>query len=333
MKHLDLLIDCVKRIYAPTTARLLPLLEHGEITYDLLWALFKPNTPVYTTCSGTKKPRCVTYDSAEEKRNRWKMKYFSMDCRYFDFDGIAYGKTSIELVIPKFRGTQRINTLPAFPLKYHRDKDQIKSDLVNCGRKFVSLIGTHHVHCQGEAFFMHEGDPVTVSVDSRVMVDADFFWKMNPNYSRPRADLAGSRNSNVSGGPPPPPSKPIQSEDVEPAELTEDDLLICCPTVLGFSFGEKLWGAFYLIYSNIDISLTPNAAEFAVAGIKEVEWSSLPFDCLSIPDEQRDVIMALVEARLDPSVEFDDFIVGKGKGTNILLQYGSIPFIYLNMLT
>jgi hypothetical protein len=259
MKHLDLLIECVKKIYAPTTKRLLPLLKHGEITYDLLWALFKPNTPVFTTCSRTKKPRCVTYDSAKEKMNRWKIKYFNMDCRYFDFDGIAFGKASIELVIPKFRGTQCINTLPAFPLKYHRDEERIKSGLVNCGQKFVSLIGTHHVHCQGKAFYMYEGDPVTVSVDSRVMVDADFFWQMNPNYSRPHANLAGNRIRNASsyqGGPPPPLPKPVQSEDIEPAELTEDDLLICCPTMLGFSFGKKLWGEFYLTYSNIDIPLT-----------------------------------------------------------------------------
>jgi hypothetical protein len=168
------------------------------------------------------------------------MRYFSIDCRYFDFNSIAFGKTSIELVIPKFRGTQRINTLLAFPLKYHRDKDQIKSDLVNCGRKFVSLRGTHHVHCQGEAFFIHKEDPVRVSVDSRVIVNADFFWKINPNYSRPRANLARSQNSNISSGLPPSPSKPIQSKDVKPAELTKDGLLICCPTVLDFSFGKKL---------------------------------------------------------------------------------------------
>jgi hypothetical protein len=51
----------------------------------------------------------------------------------------------------------------------------------------------------------------------------------------------------------------------------------------------------------------------------------LSVDYLSIPEEQRDVIMALVEARLDPSVEFDDCIVGKGKGINMLLQYG--PYV------
>tara|TARA_R110002060_G_scaffold23625_2_gene32090 strand:+ start:173 stop:451 length:279 start_codon:yes stop_codon:yes gene_type:complete len=62
--------------------------------------------------------------------------------------------------------------------------------------------------------------------------------------------------------------------------------------------------------------------EFAVADIKDIKWSSLPYDCLSISDEQRDVIMALVEARLNPSMVFDDFVAGKGKGLNMLLQYG-----------
>jgi len=305
MKHLDLLIDCVKKVYVSTTQRLLPLLKHGEITYDLLWALFKPNTPVYTTCFGTKKPRCVTYDSGEEKINRSKKKYFSMECRHFDFDGKAFGKASITLAIPKFRGTKLINTLEAFPLKHHRDEKRVRSELVQCGRKFVRLIGTHLCHCQGEAFYMDDGDPVRVSVDSRVMTDADFFWKMNPNYSRPRADLAATvwdRHRLPPGYEPP--RDQVKSDDVEPVELKEGDLLICCPTVPGFSFGEKMW------------------VEFAVADIKDIKWSSLPYDCLSISDEQRDVIMALVEARLNPSMVFDDFVAGKGKGLNMLLQYG-----------
>jgi hypothetical protein len=241
-KHLNLLIDSIREIYMPTTQRLLPLLEHGEITYDLLPMLFKPNTPVYTTCFGTQKPRCVTYDSAEEKTTRSKNKYLSMDCRFFDFDGKTFGKASIELVIPKFRGTKRINTLPAFPLKYHPDKNQVKSDFVKCGRKFVRLIGTHHCYCQGEAFFMEDGDPVRVSVDSRVMVDADFFWKMNPNYTRPRANLAGTRWAS------PPGSNQVKCDEVELSELKEDELLICCPTVPGFSLDEKLWGEFSDLY-------------------------------------------------------------------------------------
>ena len=37
--------------------------------------------------------------------------------------------------------------------------------------------------------------------------------------------------------------------------------------------------------------------------------------------------MALVEACLDPNVAFDDFVAGKGKGINILLQYGLISLM------
>jgi hypothetical protein len=43
--------------------------------------------------------------------------------------------------------------------------------------------------------------------------------------------------------------------------------------------------------------------------------------------------MALMEACLDPSVAFNDFIAGKGKGINMLLQYGLVSLIYLNTLT
>jgi hypothetical protein len=92
---------------------------------------------------------------------------------------------------------------------------------------------------------MDDGDAKRLSVDSRVIIDPDFFWKMNPNYTIPRADLDVTRPYK-SGQPPPPgywPSRHVvKSDSIEPAELTEDDLLICCPTVLGFSFGEKMWG-------------------------------------------------------------------------------------------
>jgi hypothetical protein len=50
------------------TERLNALLEKSEITYDLLWALFKPNAMIYTTCVGSDKPSCVKYKFSEEKK-------------------------------------------------------------------------------------------------------------------------------------------------------------------------------------------------------------------------------------------------------------------------
>ena len=64
--------------------------------------------------------------------------------------------------------------------------------------------------------------------------------------------------------------------------------------------------------------------EFAVADIQEIKWSSSPFECLTIPQEEKEVIIALAETRLGlvSSVPFDDFVAGKGRGLNVLLQYG-----------
>lgn len=75
--------------------------------------------------------------------------------------------------------------------------------------------------------------------------------------------------------------------------------------------------------------------EFAVADIEDIKWSSLPFDCLTIPDEQKEVIIALAETRLGlvPSVPFDDIVEGKGRGLNVLLQYDPQHRLFLHRLT
>jgi hypothetical protein len=87
--------------------------------------------------------------------------------------------------------------------------------------------------------------------------------------------------------------------------------------------------------------------EFAVADITDIEWSSLPFDCLKISNEQREVIMARAkvdvgdnaeagaEAQISqvPGAVFDDFVEGKGQGLNVLLQYSSHSHFDLGVLT
>jgi hypothetical protein len=81
LSHLDLLIKHIKEAYASTTQRLALLLHNGEITYDLLWALFKPNSVIYTTCPSTRKPRCIKYDFGEEKTID-DIEFFHINGRY-----------------------------------------------------------------------------------------------------------------------------------------------------------------------------------------------------------------------------------------------------------
>jgi len=61
-----------------------------------------------------------------------------------DFDSKASEETLIELIILKFRGIKRINSLNAFPLEYYLNKNEIKLYLIEYSRKFISLIGVYY---------------------------------------------------------------------------------------------------------------------------------------------------------------------------------------------
>ena len=69
--------------------------------------------------------------------------------------------------------------------------------------------------------------------------------------------------------------------------------------------------------------------EYAVDDIRPIEWSTLPFDCLTIPARKKEVIVAVAQKHLGRMCEtesvgtpnaFDDVVEGKGRGINILLQ-------------
>jgi hypothetical protein len=249
LRHLDLLLDFIKKTYESTTERLTALLEKREITFDLLWAFFKPSTVVYTTCVGTGKPRCVRYDFGEEKKQMAGLDYFHIGCHYLDFDGKVFGEVSTALGIEKFRGTRQISSLGVFPLSYHQKEEETRAYLDKCGRKFLSLTSVHHCQYQGMAFYMKKNHPVKLFVNSRIMVDAAYFREANPNYARASIEESDSESSSLPGwtilgsdddseeSP-----NAVKSNGMEPSDVKGDDILICSPTVLGFSLGNKLWG-------------------------------------------------------------------------------------------
>src|ERR1700712_3510333 len=85
-KQLDLLIVYMQAAYASTIGSLMPLLESREITFDLLWALFKPNDFVYGKCLGSDKPRCVKFDLGEVRTLEDDTEYFHIEGRYWDYN-------------------------------------------------------------------------------------------------------------------------------------------------------------------------------------------------------------------------------------------------------
>ncbi|KAI1905948.1 hypothetical protein LOZ65_006904, partial [Ophidiomyces ophidiicola] len=314
-EHLLLLIEYVSDTYAATKQHLESLLKRGQITYPLLWTLFKPGCHVYTTCLGSGKPRCVIFDAGDNAKEKGVC-YFNMECRYLDHDGQVFGEAGTELGIVKFRGAKKIHSLDAFPLQYHPDHKQVRDGLIECGRKFCEITSgfggnpmLHLRHCKGNAFITKARSPIRLNIDSRVAIDAAFFREMEPNYGRPRVfdswenHLAyhefdvdkDQRRKDI---------ERLKYNGIEAQGMSDSDLLVCCPTVRCFSFNEKCF------------------LECAVADLHGVEWSETAFDHLQVPDDTRQILLSLATSRLGHlhTKPFDDLIQRKGRGLNILLH-------------
>ncbi|RPA77184.1 P-loop containing nucleoside triphosphate hydrolase protein [Ascobolus immersus RN42] len=372
IEHTELLLDFLNEDYAEVKAHLIPLLEHGEITFDLLWALFLPNSLLFTYCPGSHEPQCLKLDYGEYQCSPARGKFFQLETHLINFDGKKFFRKKLIVEIYEFRGSRRIDDLPFFPLAYHEREDEIITQLISRGREFCKLDGSHNKAYKGIAFHTSKQGLTRVNVDGRVMVDAATFRYINPNYQ-----CAQSRSHGVlNGGPgmvdpnalptfgeedgngscgavnaiksiPPPPEhgqngmshlektrnrlfrrgyilkdgkmqlvggpsrRPKEKKKTDeyhaglnPKNMTEEELLLCSPTVLGFSFPDKLW------------------LELAVANIHEIEWNSDAFDSLVLPTEQKNIVRALVESHtINKSRNgFDDVVKGKGKGLVAVLH-------------
>ena len=209
------------------------------------------------------------------------VEYFHIGCHYLDFDGKVFGEVSAALGIEKFRGAMKISSLGVFPLIYHQKEKETRAYLDKCGRKFLKLMKVRHCQYQGMAFYMKKNRPVKLFVNSRIMVDAAYFREANPNYARASINESEKESSLGNGwfifgdeGDAEKASDSVKTNGLEPSEVEGDDLLICSPTVLGFSLGIKLWGE-YLICpvwsSEAPRKLANDVAEFAVDDIKDIE--------------------------------------------------------------
>lgn len=91
-KHLKVLLKFLDKDYAETKKTLYPMLEGGLITFDLLWALYKPNTLAYTTTYGsTDQPRAFKIELAEKEHSFMKGDWYSIEGKYLEYDGKNWG--------------------------------------------------------------------------------------------------------------------------------------------------------------------------------------------------------------------------------------------------
>jgi hypothetical protein len=84
--------------------------------------------------------------------------------------------------------------------------------------------------------------------------------------------------------------------------VSNEELLLCCCKLRGFSLVSKTW------------------EDFDVDGITDIKFRANAFDNLVIGQNTKNLISSLVKPPGNDTVLFDDFIEGKGKGLIFLLH-------------
>lgn len=234
---LQYLLSSMTSRTADTTARLQSLLGDGKITYELLWALFQPNTLVLTMCPGSNEVRCLRFQLAYEDKTAQGVEHLVLQCEHIDYDGRILGWVMEDLRLERFRGATSIVSLPVYPIDYYPDS-QIHRVLTQRGQRFLQLRGCHHCVYQGTAFLRVKDEYKRLAIQSEIMIDASEFSKTQPGYARltTRQVEADYLFSQVTL------SHRVMDRGLDPANLTEREFIVCPPTVLGCGLGLKFWG-------------------------------------------------------------------------------------------
>lgn len=170
-----MLLEYIHEDYRGTIAQISNLLLHGEITFNLLYALLIPRTTFVTECPITGASRCVRLLSVTHSAvgDLSEFDYYEILCESIDVLNDSptnlkdtphsseearkaigvnhFGRVHHKIYLSSFEGTTKIAELNAYPLKYHPQAEKLTEHLLVRGRKWISFRGIHHMQYKGTA--------------------------------------------------------------------------------------------------------------------------------------------------------------------------------------
>ncbi|KAH4599395.1 hypothetical protein HBI82_168100 [Parastagonospora nodorum] len=355
-----LLLRYLDEDYTSVRKALKPMLKAGTITYDLVWALFKPNTIAFTpTYANKDDPRCFRVDFSYEYES-WltQAKSLVVDGRYLEYDGKHFGLGDHQVQIQAFKGHKKITSLSAYPLKYHKDPEGVRKQLIERGKKFVALQGMNYRLQKGIAYMKHKNSVVRFNINGRVMIDPAIFRRINPNYQLSYIKHDELEQDEEGGDEDDSDDCCCEDDDEEEGSSTDKDKLrmVMWKDSNGTKHPIKLPQSVITQESNSNPEVTLEAAEddgpdkkshvfteeelliaspvvlgfafsekywleFSLAGIEDIKWNPEAFESLVLPDRIKQNLKGLVSShRFNAAKTIDDVIQGKGKGLNVVLH-------------
>jgi hypothetical protein len=342
-----LLSNYIQTDYKDVKKKLDPMLKAGNITFELLWALFKPNTIVYTPTYGNKDdPRCFKVDFAAKDSDFTEKEWMAVEGRYLEYDGKHFGLGNISVDVDAFKGPRKITSLDVYPFSYLKDAEKTRQELIERGSKFVGFQGMNYRAHKGLAYMKVKKHVAKVNINGRVMIDPAIFRRINPNYP-----LSYVRNKHDEPGNIGDSSSSSSESDSESDSSSEEEVrtigykdrkgkkhFVTVPIENGpdisseqletldredessHTFSEEE----LLIASPVVLGFAFSEKfwlEFSLSGIKEIEWNSDAFDSLVLHKDIKQNLKGLVSShRFNAAKTIDDVIQGKGKGLNVVLH-------------
>jgi AAA+ superfamily predicted ATPase len=288
--HLKLLLRFLREEMPRTSAKL-DEIEAGsckKITFQDLWLLYTPNTPVYLAVDAKDRQMVVYSRNVPEKNVKGQWGVLSLYCWSAQYQGEKLVRIFSQRVIQPFTGEKALHHLDLVPMQYLPDHDAVRARLIARGHRYVVLNKTAALQdYHGDVFpRVFKDEPI------RVVVDQDTYWQKQ-GTAGPRHDDPSEEYGFPEGE---------ESLEDEHGNALERALVCCYPKVGVFSLRDKEW------------------ASVRVDHLRPVQFRDKAFKRLVIKEEYKKMMIAMVEAYMLEQPGFSDIVTGKGRGLVVLLH-------------
>jgi hypothetical protein len=139
--HVRLLLQFLRE-EMPTTSAKLDEIEAGtckKITFQDLWLLYVPNTPVYISVHGEDRQMVVYSRNVPEKNLKGQWGVLSLYCWSSKYEGGKLRRDFCPWVIQPFSGEKALHHLDLVPMKYLRNQETVRARLIARGNQYYQL--------------------------------------------------------------------------------------------------------------------------------------------------------------------------------------------------
>ncbi|KAI0018103.1 P-loop containing nucleoside triphosphate hydrolase protein [Xylariomycetidae sp. FL0641] len=318
------------------------LVKHGVMTFQKLWALFRPGTQVFSIVENEARLFLLERVAYE---NVWGSNALRLQLKFIDHDGKDFGIAATSLSIDAYTGTKPITDLTAYPFSFHTSKDETEQSIRARGEGFCRLQGFHYLSYGGTMLW--EGKDSWMSgthrsnISERIVLDAASYseemqplnlssldtYKLSPilNVQDDRHQARGPYRRgpyNQPPMPPPPPHPMPMSPYATPPKPPRAQMLMGGEGRIP-EWTKRDLEPRQVLLCNSHLRgyalKTKRWGRFLVTGTKPISWNEAAFTNLMLPGGHKDLVLSLIESQISEDALFDDLIEGKGLGVILLL--------------